>query len=87
MSDYLVKQYVPSVADYLRIRSAAGLSRKTELAATIGLKNSLFAVTVFYEDAPVGMGRVIGDGGCFFELVDVAVLPEQQKKRCRQAHH
>ena len=80
MSDYLVKQYVPSVADYLRIRSAAGLSRKTELAATIGLKNSLFAVTVFYEDAPVGMGRVIGDGGCFFELVDIAVLPEQQKK-------
>ena len=25
-------------------------------------------------------GSVIGDGGCFFEIVDIAVLPEHQKK-------
>ena len=80
MPDYLVKQQIPGVADYLRIRPAAGLSRKTEEAATIGLKNSLFAVTVFYGAEPVGIGRVVGDGGCFFELVDVAVMPDHQKK-------
>ncbi len=80
MSDYLVKQQIPSVGDYIRIRLAAGLSRKTELAATIGLKNSLFAVTVFLETEPIGIGRVVGDGGCFFEIVDIAVVPEQQKK-------
>lgn len=26
----------------------------------------------------VGFGRVIGDGGLFYEVVDVAVLPEHQ---------
>ena len=77
---YEVRAEVPAVDDYIRIRLAAGLSRKTEEAATIGLKNSLFAVTVFCENAPVGIGRVIGDGGCFFEIVDIAVRPEHQKK-------
>jgi ribosomal protein S18 acetylase RimI-like enzyme len=24
------------------------------------------------------MGRVIGDGGCFFQITDIAVLPEHQ---------
>ena len=80
MPNYQLKARVPNVADYLRIRLAAGLSRKTEVAATTGLKNSLFAVTVFYGGEPVGLGRVIGDGGCFFEIVDIAVLPEHQKK-------
>lgn len=77
---YEVSAQVPTVDDYIRIRLDAGLSRKTEKAATIGLKNSLFAVTVFAEDEPIGLGRIIGDGGCFFEIVDIAVLPEHQGK-------
>ena len=24
------------------------------------------------------MGRVVGDGGCFYQVVDIAVLPEHQ---------
>ncbi len=78
MERYEVKAETPSAQDYIRIRLAAGLSEKTEEAASVGLKNSLFAVTVFAESRPVGIGRVIGDGGCFFEIVDVAVLPEHQ---------
>ena len=70
---------MPSVSDYICIRLAAGLSHKTAEAETLGL-NSRFAVTVFCELEPVGLGRVIGDGGCFFEIVDMAVLPEHQKK-------
>ena len=77
---YELRAQVPTVDDYIRIRLAAGLSRKTLEAATIGLKNSLFAVTVFCEDESVGIGRLVGDGGCFFEIVDIAVRPEHQKK-------
>ena len=77
---YCVRAQVPSVEDYIRIRLAAGLSRKTEEAATVGLKNSLFGVTVFYQNEPVGIGRVVGDGGCFFQIVDVAVLPDHRRK-------
>lgn len=77
---YELKHEVPTVEDYIRIRLAAGLSRKSVEAARIGLSNSLAAVSVYYAGRPIGIGRVIGDGGCFFEIVDIAVEPEHQKK-------
>jgi ribosomal protein S18 acetylase RimI-like enzyme len=77
---YKLKHEVPAISDYINIRLAAGLSRKSEEAAQIGLANSLFSVVVYFEEVPIGLGRVIGDGGCFFEVTDIAVLPEHQKK-------
>ena len=32
------------------------------------------------DELVVGMGRVIGDGGCFYQVVDIAVLPAHQGK-------
>ena len=78
MERYEVKTETPSAENYICIRLAAGLSEKTREAAELGLKRSLFAVTVFCDSEPVGIGRVIGDGGCFFEIVDIAILPEHQ---------
>nr|WP_246871856.1 GNAT family N-acetyltransferase [Pantoea ananatis] len=40
----------------------------------------MYSVVVCHQDAPVGMGRVIGDGGCFFVITDIAVLPQHHKK-------
>jgi len=77
---YKLAYDVPSVDDYIEIRLAAGLSRKSAKAAKIGLSNTLCAVTIYHESRPVGIGRVIGDAGCFFEIVDIAVKPEHQKK-------
>lgn len=77
---YALKYETPSVEDYIRIRLAAGLSRKSVEAATIGLANTLCGVVVHGPEGPVGIGRVIGDGGCFFEIVDIAVMPEHQKQ-------
>ncbi|MFT5038579.1 MAG: GNAT superfamily N-acetyltransferase [Flavobacteriaceae bacterium] len=77
---YELRQEVPSVSDYIHIRLNAGLSRKSEEAATIGLSNSIFSVVVYFNNDPIGIGRIIGDGGCFFEITDMAVLPEHQKK-------
>jgi len=78
--DYYLREEVPDATTYIEIRLAAGLSRKSIEAATIGLKNGLFSVIVYAEATPVGIGRVVGDGGCFFEVVDIAVLPDHQKK-------
>jgi ribosomal protein S18 acetylase RimI-like enzyme len=78
--NYTLKREAPSVTDYIRIRLAAGLSRKSEEAARIGLAHSLFAVVVCSGTEPIGIGRVIGDGGCFFEVTDIAVVPAHQKK-------
>jgi len=33
---------------------------------------------VLHCDEIVGMGRIIGDGGCFYQVVDIAVLPAHQ---------
>jgi ribosomal protein S18 acetylase RimI-like enzyme len=70
----------PSVEEYVRLRREAGLSGKTPEAARVGLANTWFGVTVRHGGEAVGMGRVIGDGGCFFEVVDIAVQPAHQRR-------
>ncbi|MFE7755951.1 GNAT family N-acetyltransferase [Streptomyces sp. NPDC057429] len=75
---YEIRAETPAVKTYLRLRSESGLSSKTPEAARIGLPNTWHAVTVLHEEEPVGMGRVIGDGGCALQIVDICVLPEHQ---------
>ena len=78
MSRYSVLLEIPSVATYRTLRNGSGLSGKTIEAAERGLPRSLFAVQVLDGSDVVGMGRVIGDGGCFYQVVDIAVLREHQ---------
>ena len=61
-----------SVEEYLRLRRKGGLSAFSPKAAEIGLKGTLFAVTLCCEDEAIGMGRIVGDGGCFVQIVDIA---------------
>lgn len=77
---YSILREVPSVETYRTLRSGSGLSQKTPEAAERGLPRSLFAVQVLAGDTPIGMGRIVGDGGCFFQVVDIAVLKEHQGK-------
>ena len=69
---------LPSAHDYRRLRVLAGLSPKSAEAAAAGLPNTLFAVLIRKDDQVVGMGRLIGDGGLFFQVVDIAVDPAHQ---------
>ena len=71
---------VPSVEDYCRLRVSAGLSPKSPEAAAAGLPNTLFGVLVLKEDKVIGMGRVVGDDGLFYQVVDIAVEPEHQRR-------
>lgn len=77
---YAIIPGIPAIADYLRLRVAAGLSPKTQEQATKGLPNSWFGVTVLHQGAPVGMGRIIGDGGTAFQIVDIALEPAHHNK-------
>ncbi|MGA9996724.1 MAG: GNAT family N-acetyltransferase [Pyrinomonadaceae bacterium] len=77
---YIVVERTPTVEEYNRVRQAAGMGARDELSAQKGLANSLYAVCVEHEGVAVGIGRVIGDGGLFFDIVDIAVVPEHQKK-------
>lgn len=75
---YTTRLAIPDAATYCHLRGASGLSPKTAEAAARGLPNSVFAVQVLQGDEIVGMGRIIGDGGCFYQVVDIAVLPAHQ---------
>lgn len=79
-TSYCVEAGPPSSAEYIALRSAAGLSPKTVEAADKGLPNSLFSVCIRSGNTLIGMGRVVGDGGCNFEIVDVAVHPDFQRQ-------
>ena len=47
---YEIRNEIPCVEDYIGIRLKAGLSRKSVEAASIGLKNSIFGVVVYFND-------------------------------------
>lgn len=76
--DYVLHAETPAVEDYLRLRIIAGLTPMNREGAVVGLPNTIFAVVVRKAGQVVGMGRVIGDGGLFFQVTDIAVRPEDQ---------
>ena len=69
---------IPSVEEYNSVRVAAGLKAKDPQAARIGLSNTVFGVCIEAAGETVGIGRVVGDGALFFEVVDVAIVPDYQ---------
>lgn len=71
---------VPEPGEYVALRLAAGLSERTLEAARLGLPGTIHAVCVRDGRRLIGMGRIIGDGGCNFEIVDIAVHPDYQRR-------
>ena len=79
---YRLEMDPPPAEDYLRLRLEAGLSPKTAEQAAAGVANAWAACHVVAEATGeiVGMGRVIGDGGWYFHVIDMAVLPAHQRR-------
>jgi ribosomal protein S18 acetylase RimI-like enzyme len=80
VGEYLLVAGTPDIATYRRLRSISGLNEMSLEAAATGLPNTIYAVTVTWKGNTVGMGRIIGDGGCFYQITDMAVDPDHQGK-------
>ncbi|RSD25153.1 GNAT family N-acetyltransferase [Mesobacillus subterraneus] len=78
MSNFNNSYHPPAPSDYINLRLEAGMSGKSIEAVRIGLENSLFSVTVYEESQLIAMGRIIGDGGTAFQIVDIVVKPSHQ---------
>lgn len=78
MIHYTQSFETPSPDEYRRLRRIAGLSEKSVEGAAAGLPNTIVGVVIRDADTVVGIGRVIGDGGLFFQVVDIAVDPAHQ---------
>lgn len=73
----IVAQEIPPEV-YRHLRVTCGLSPKTREASEIGLSHSIYSLMIKEEEEVIGMGRLIGDGGCFCQIVDICVLPSRQ---------
>ncbi|GAB76985.1 Acetyltransferase (GNAT) domain-containing protein [Austwickia chelonae] len=79
---YTLHSGPPDLEDYLKLRRDSGLTPRTVTQAEAGLPGSWAAchVTAYGDGPAVAMGRVIGDGGWYFHIVDMAVLPDHQRR-------
>ncbi|MEL6792395.1 MAG: GNAT family N-acetyltransferase [Pseudomonadota bacterium] len=68
----------PTPEDYLRLRKAGGLSVFSLEAARKGAGGAVHSVLLKRGGETVGIGRIIGDGGCMFQITDIVVLPDLQ---------
>lgn len=80
---------LPAVPEYRHIRVAAGLTGMTEAQSRPVPSGTWYGCHITVNDdgkdaeAPgnaVAMGRIIGDGGWYFLIADMAVLPNHQRK-------
>jgi ribosomal protein S18 acetylase RimI-like enzyme len=80
--EYELVQSAPPADDYVRLRIEAGLTPRRMDQARAAVAGSWCAVHVVHRasKAIVGMGRVIGDGGWYFHIVDMAVVPAHQRR-------
>ena len=76
---YVVVKRSPTVEEYLELIRAVGWGDSINPAAVASaLSSSLFAVVALEADRGIGIGRIIGDGGMYYYIQDVVVLPERQ---------
>ncbi|WP_198681056.1 GNAT family N-acetyltransferase [Lentzea terrae] len=79
---YRLEMKPPTVDDFLRLRKESGLSERSREEAENGINGGWASAHVIHVESgeTVGMGRVISDGGWYFHIIDMAVLPQHQRK-------
>jgi len=72
----------PTVEEYLRLRAESGLTPKRADQAVPALAGTWHMVHVRHRvtGEAVGMGRIVGDGGWYFQIADMATLPDHQRR-------
>ena len=78
LEDVVLVERFPGIDDYRRMRASTGLSAKSAEASARGLANTTYGVSLLRDGDAVGVGRIVGDGGCFHFVVDIAVDPQLQ---------
>lgn len=69
-----------SIEDYNDLRASVDFITISEKRARIALENSLYTLIALDDGKPVGMARVVGDGGYVYFICDVIVRPAYQSR-------
>jgi GNAT superfamily N-acetyltransferase len=73
-----IKENCLELDTYLDIRASVNWKVLKRPQAEKALKNSLYTITAYDGDRPVGMGRIVGDGAVICYIQDFVVRPEYQ---------
>ncbi len=79
-SSVKIEVRTPTPQEYAKLREVVNWSTIDLKAIEHGLQNSIFSVCATYEQEVIGCGRVIGDGGIYFYIQDIIVVPAFQKR-------
>jgi GNAT superfamily N-acetyltransferase len=79
---YSLQEGTPPVQSYRRLRQAAGLTPRSSEQSLPALSGSWWGCHAVHDATGdvVAMGRIIGDGGWYFHLADMATLPDHQRR-------
>ena len=82
LQGYHLVDGVPPLDRYLMLRRDAGLTPVSAEQGAAALPGSWFACHVIHEGSAqiVGVARLLGDGGWYFHVVDLALLPDHQRR-------
>ena len=70
-----------TVENYNALRQAVNWIKVTEKRASIALQHSFYLCVAVCENRPVGMARIVSDGGYTYFITDVIVHPDYQGYR------
>jgi len=69
-----------TVDEYQTLRGTTNWFKIEDKVVEKSIENDLFSVCVYDGQKLVGMGRVVGDGGIYFYIQDIIVIPSYQGK-------
>ena len=75
-----IKRNILTAELFLELYTSVGWEPPCEAQVRAALQNSLATFAAFDDGKPVGMARLIGDGGMSFYIKDFAILPSHQGK-------
>ncbi|GEM_PF-1012873 len=79
--DFKLVQRLATVDEYKKISDAVGWQSFTDLeSVAASLPKSLFGVVAEIDGECIGMARIGGDGALFYYVMDVAVMPDLQRR-------
>jgi len=77
---YQIVERAPTIEEYFALRKGVGWMLFDEEMTARGLANALFSVCILFQGEVIGCGRVVSDGGLYFYVQDLIILPAFQGK-------
>ena len=80
MNENITFTHEITIEDYNDLRASVDFITIQPDRARTALRNSLYTLIAVEDGRPVGMARVVGDGGYVYFVCDVIVRPDHQSK-------